>query len=185
MAKFLFTGTILILLLAIYQYYGIYHQLNALQSQCSANEEKTASEVKLLQDTLRTRAQEYLNSFKKQKDEFEAKDRESYLKIQDLMQAIDQEKDYAAKSQASNDEALEKLLQSESAKAAAEQDRTNLQNERDQIDSQRSSLQQQLNGQVAQLQECQNREADVARQLQEALNAKQALEAAQAAQAAQ
>ena len=49
----------------------------------------------------------------------------------------------------------------------------------------RSSLQQQLNGQVAQLQECQNREADVARQLQEALNAKQALEAAQAAQAAQ
>ena len=60
------------------------------------------------------------------------------------MQAIDQEKDYAAKSQASNDEALEKLLQSESAKAAAEQDRTNLQiqlvqsqNERDQSDSQR------------------------------------------------
>merc|ERR1712212_404437 len=179
---YLFTGTVLVLLMAIYQYYGIYNQLSALQFQCDANVEKSNNEVQLLTDTLRTRAQDYLTSFKKLKDEYDAKDRESYTKIQDLMQKIEQEKDDLAESQGAYNDVSQKLQQSEDAKRAIEQDKTSLhnqlaqlQNEKSLMESQKLDLQQRLKNQVAEVQECRSKESDLARQLQEANSAKQAL----------
>jgi len=182
----LYTGTVIVLLVAIYQYYGIYNQLTALQFKCDESVEKSNNEVRLLTDTLRTRAQDYLSSFKKLKDEYETKDRESYIKIQDLMKNIEREKDAVVESQGNYEVIFEKLQQSDAAKRAVEQDKTNLvsqlaqmQNERSLIEGKKLELQQQLNSQVTQILECRSKEADLTRQLQEAKIAIQNVQAAQ------
>merc|ERR1712198_354826 len=114
---------------AVFQYVSLYQHVRVLRSQCDEEIQRGNSDVQVLTRSLKTRAQDYLKSFRKLRDEFDTKDKDSYEKIRDLERLLAKERAQVSKHKVNSLMATEKLQKSESSLQA-------LQSEKDLIEGQ-------------------------------------------------